>query len=99
MFFSLVASLFIRVDRCNLKGKYGGVLLAAISMDVNNGIVLLAFCVYEIENTETWGWFMEHLHNYLDDDRLMIFINDRQKGLVYVIANTWPTAYKKIFTK
>ena len=46
---------FIGVDGCHLKGKYGGVLLAAVGMDANNGIVLLALYVCEIENTETWG--------------------------------------------
>ncbi|KAH9751096.1 SWIM-type domain-containing protein [Citrus sinensis] len=61
--------LFIGVDGCHLKGKYSGVLLAAIGIDGNNGIVPLALCVCEIENTETWGWFMENLNNYLDDGR------------------------------
>ncbi|KAK9205168.1 hypothetical protein WN943_015435 [Citrus x changshan-huyou] len=51
------------------KGKYGGVLLAAVGMDGNNGIVTLAICICEIENTETWGWFMEHLHSYLEYGR------------------------------
>ncbi|XP_024037036.1 uncharacterized protein LOC107174971 [Citrus sinensis] len=86
---------FIEVDGCHLKGKYGGVLLAAVGMDANNGIVPLALCVCEIENTESCGWFMEHLHNYLDDGRLVTFISDKQKGLINAIANTWPTAYHR----
>ncbi|KAK9227179.1 hypothetical protein WN943_012228 [Citrus x changshan-huyou] len=86
---------FIGVDRCHLKGKYGGVLLAAIGMDGNNGIVPLAICVCEIENTETWGWFMEHLYSYLDDERHVTFVSDRQKGLINAISNTWPTAYHR----
>ncbi|KAK9233002.1 hypothetical protein WN943_023251 [Citrus x changshan-huyou] len=60
---------FIGVDGCHLKGKYSGVLLATVGMDGNNGIVPLAICVYKIENTETWEWFMEHLHSYIDDER------------------------------
>ena len=44
---------FIGVDGCHLKGKYGGVLLAAVGMDGNNGIIPLALCVCEIENAET----------------------------------------------
>ncbi|KAH9681171.1 SWIM-type domain-containing protein [Citrus sinensis] len=86
---------FIGVDRCHLKGKYGGVLLAAIGMDGNNGIVPLAICVCEIENTETWGWFMEHLHSYLEDGRQVTFVSDIQKGLINAISNTWPTAYHR----
>ena len=34
---------FIGVDRCHLKGKYGGVLLATVDMDGNNRIVPLVF--------------------------------------------------------
>ncbi|KAK9202565.1 hypothetical protein WN944_017776 [Citrus x changshan-huyou] len=86
---------FIGVDGCHLKGKYGGVLLAAVGIDGNNGIVLLALCVCEIENTETWGWFMENLNNYLDDGRQVTFISDRQKGLINAISTTWPTAYHR----
>ncbi|KAK9211410.1 hypothetical protein WN943_000786 [Citrus x changshan-huyou] len=86
---------FIGVDGCHLKGKYGGVLLAAIAMDGNNGIVPLAICVCEIENTKTWGWFMEHLHSYLKDGRQVTFVSGRQKGLINAISNTWPTAYHR----
>ncbi|KAK9208792.1 hypothetical protein WN944_001152 [Citrus x changshan-huyou] len=77
------------------KGKYGGVLLAAIAVDANKGIVPLALFVCEIENTETWSWFLEHLHNYFDDGRQVTFISDRQKGLLNAIPNTWPFAYHK----
>ncbi|XP_015386640.2 uncharacterized protein LOC107177409 [Citrus sinensis] len=45
---------FIGIDGCHLKGKYGGVLLAAIATDANKGIVPLAVFVCEIENIETW---------------------------------------------
>ena len=41
---------FIRVDRFHLKGKYGGVLLAAVSMDTNSGIVhqKMAICAVRL---------------------------------------------------
>ncbi|KAH9718054.1 SWIM-type domain-containing protein [Citrus sinensis] len=60
---------FIEIDGCHLKGKYGGVLLVAVASDANKGIVPLALCVCEIENTETWTWFLDYLHSYLDDGR------------------------------
>ena len=36
---------FIGIDGCHLKGKYGGVLLAAVAADANKGIVPLALSV------------------------------------------------------
>lgn len=89
---------FIGVDGYHLKGIYGGVLLVVVGMDTNNEIVPLALCVCEIENTETWSWFMEHLHNYLYDGQVT-FISDRQKGLINVISNTWPTSYHRVCSR
>ncbi|KAH9700194.1 SWIM-type domain-containing protein [Citrus sinensis] len=86
---------FTGIDGCHLKGKYVGVLLAAIATDANKGIVPLAVCVCEIENTETWTWFLEHLHNYLNDGRQVTFISDRQKRPLNAIPNTWPSAYHR----
>ncbi|KAH9658366.1 SWIM-type domain-containing protein [Citrus sinensis] len=86
---------FIGIDGCHLKGKYRGVLLAAIATNANKGIVPLAICVCKIKNTETWTWFLEHLHNYLDDGRQVTFISDGQKGLLNEIPNTWPSAYHR----
>lgn len=79
---------FIGIDGCHLKGKYEGLLLAVVAADTNKGIVSLALRVCKIENTETWTWFLELLHNYLDDGRHVTFINDRQKGLLNAIPNT-----------
>ncbi|KAK9192975.1 hypothetical protein WN944_003670 [Citrus x changshan-huyou] len=38
---------YIGLDGCHLKSKYGGVLLAAVGMDANNGMVPLALAVYK----------------------------------------------------
>ncbi|XP_052289946.1 uncharacterized protein LOC127899849 [Citrus sinensis] len=87
---------YIGLDGCHLKSKYGGVLLAAVGMDANNGMVPLALAVCEIENTETWSWFLEILHSYFDNGLEQItFCLDREKGLLGVIEITWPTAYHR----
>ncbi|KAH9698182.1 SWIM-type domain-containing protein [Citrus sinensis] len=87
---------YIGLDGCHLKSMYGGVLLAAVSMDANNGMVSLAIVVCEIENTETWTWFLEILHSYFDNGSDQItFCSDRQKGLLGAIGNTWATAFHR----
>ncbi|XP_043701975.1 uncharacterized protein LOC122652326 [Telopea speciosissima] len=40
---------FISIDVCHLKGKYGGVLLSAISVDGNNALFSIAFGIVEVE--------------------------------------------------
>ncbi|KAK9189717.1 hypothetical protein WN943_018316 [Citrus x changshan-huyou] len=69
-------------------------------MDANNGIVPLVIAVYEIENTETWTWFLEILHSYFDNGSYQItFCSDRQKGLLGAIENTWPTAFHRSYAR
>lgn len=87
---------YIGLDERHLKSKYGGFLLAAVSMDTNNGVVLLALVVCEIENIDTWTWFLEILHSYFDKGLDHItFCTNRQKGLLGAIEMTWPTAYHR----
>jgi len=49
------------LDGCFLKGKYGGELLSVVGRDANDQLLLLAYAVVEVENKETWTWFLELL--------------------------------------
>lgn len=73
---------YIGFDGCFLKGPFGGVLLSAIGMDGNSGLLPLAFAVVESENKESWCFFFEWLTELLDGfpaDRDWTFMTDRQK--------------------
>lgn len=71
--------------------------MVVVASHANKGIIPLALCACEIENTETWIWFLYHLHSYLDDGMQVTFISDRQNGLLNAIPNTWPTAYHRAY--
>ncbi|CAI9287937.1 unnamed protein product [Lactuca saligna] len=73
----------IGVDGCFLKGICRGQLLATIGMDANNHIFPIAWAVVEVENKETWKWFLDLL---LDDIEMRIvhgltLISDQHKRL------------------
>ncbi|KAL2533256.1 MuDR family transposase [Abeliophyllum distichum] len=51
----------IGLDGCHLRSKYGGQLLTAVAIDVNDCIYPVAFAVVEKENTFSWRWFITHL--------------------------------------
>ena len=51
----------ICLDGCHLKTKYGGVMITAIGMDPNDCIYPIAFAVVEVENTESWKYFLSNL--------------------------------------
>ena len=72
----------IGLDGCFLKGKYGGELLSAMARDGNDQMVPLAYCVVEVENKETWSWFLELLVDDLggvEVCRGITFMSDQQK--------------------
>ena len=48
----------ISLDGCFLNGEYRGQLLATVGVNVNDCIYPIAYVVVEIENTETWTWFI-----------------------------------------
>jgi len=81
---------FIGLDGCFLKGKYGGELLIAIGRDGNEQILPLAYVVVEVENKDSWKWFLELLINDLGGDSVCAsctFISDQQKVIHFYYFN------------
>ncbi|KAL0291916.1 UNVERIFIED_CONTAM: hypothetical protein Sangu_2532000 [Sesamum angustifolium] len=79
---------FIGFYGCHLKGPFGGVLLATIGLDWNNGLFLIAFDIAEMKCKKSWIFFFEHLSNMVgcfSHDRPWTFMSDRQKGLMETI--------------
>ncbi|XP_043693133.1 uncharacterized protein LOC122643584 [Telopea speciosissima] len=86
---------FIGIDGCHLKGKYGGVLLSAISVYGNNALFPIAFGIVEVECKDSWLFFLECLHEGLGNashDQSLTFMSDKQKGLSDAIASRAYTA-------
>uniref|UniRef100_A0A2N9IZN7 Uncharacterized protein n=1 Tax=Fagus sylvatica TaxID=28930 RepID=A0A2N9IZN7_FAGSY len=83
----------IGLDGCHLKGRFGGQLLATTARDRNDNIFPVAVAVVEQECKESWIWFLKHFSEDIGDpqDLNLVFISDRQKGLV--------PAFKKLFPK
>ncbi|XP_017438224.1 uncharacterized protein LOC108344272 [Vigna angularis] len=52
---------FIGLYGCFLKGKYKGELLTAIGRDLNDQMLPLAYAIVEVENKDSWTWFLELL--------------------------------------
>ncbi|KAK4404611.1 hypothetical protein Sango_0829700 [Sesamum angolense] len=91
-------SPFLGFDGCYLKGPFGGVLLAAIGLDGNNGLFPVAFAIVESECKESWTFFFENLSMLVRGfsvDKLWTFMSDRQKGLVETINEVVPHAINR----
>ncbi|XP_022863026.1 uncharacterized protein LOC111383179 [Olea europaea var. sylvestris] len=78
----------VGLDGCFVKCVEGRQSLAAVGIDGENCMFLLAWAVVYVENKSNWQWFIELLvHDIgMHNPRAWIFISDKQKGLVDFIS-------------
>ncbi|CAL2231478.1 unnamed protein product [Prunus armeniaca] len=82
------------MDETFIKGLYLGQLLAVVGIDGNNGMFLIAYAIVEIENKDTWEWFIQNLIVDLgiENGHAYAFISDKQKWLGLALADLIPNA-------
>ncbi|XP_077221933.1 uncharacterized protein LOC143855745 [Tasmannia lanceolata] len=94
----------VLVDGTHLRGKYLGILLIAVGVDGNNGLVPLAFGVVETENEDSWCWFFYLVKRHVLQEGIgaLTLCSDRQKGLMQAVpkarsenAHNWIAAIPK----
>ena len=80
--FRLSQCLFA-VNGTFLKARFILTLLAAISINANGKIVLLAWAIVESENGPAWEWFLQHLRWSIPSlaGEAATIISNRDKGL------------------
>ncbi|WVY98944.1 hypothetical protein V8G54_031095 [Vigna mungo] len=86
---------FIHLDGCFLKGLYKGELLTAIGRDPNDQMLPLAYTIVEVENKDSWTWFLELLIENLGGAEVgnaCTFMSDQLKGLLPAIEQLLPKA-------
>lgn len=105
LFVSFRASLYGFLNGClpilglggiQLKSKYLGTLLSATSFDADGGLFPLAFGVVDVENDESWMWFLSELHRALEMNAQNIpqltFLSNGQKGIIEAVRKTFPSS-------
>ncbi|XP_019172994.1 PREDICTED: uncharacterized protein LOC109168426 [Ipomoea nil] len=82
----------IGLDGCFLKGLLKGEILSAVGRNSNNQMYPIAWAVVEIENTDSWRWFLGLLKTDLGNTNTYpwTIISDQQKGLTHVIQELFP---------
>ncbi|XP_056852005.1 protein FAR1-RELATED SEQUENCE 4-like [Raphanus sativus] len=80
------------VDATHLKTVYGGVLFIATAQDPNHHHYPIAFGVADGEKYESWLWFMEQLKSVISDVPRLVFLSDRNKGLIKAVRLVFPQA-------
>lgn len=86
-----------------LKSKYLGTLLSATSFDADGGLFPLAFGVVDMENDESWMWFLSEVHKALEMNTetmpRLTFLSDGHKGVSDAIKRKFPAASNAICMK
>ncbi|XP_021732992.1 uncharacterized protein LOC110699784 [Chenopodium quinoa] len=77
-------------DGAHLRGPYPGILLTTVGKDGNNNIFLVAWEVVEVENADSWTWFLELLRagiasvadsiTWVHEADDLTYVSDRQKS-------------------
>ncbi|BFG29942.1 hypothetical protein CerSpe_162160 [Prunus speciosa] len=78
---------FIGLDGCYIKGPHPGEILTVVAIDANNRMFPMAYEIVEVENNNTWKWFLELLSVDLkiENSKGYIFMTDKQNGLIDVV--------------
>ncbi|KDP35909.1 hypothetical protein JCGZ_09881 [Jatropha curcas] len=105
LFVSFYASIYGFLNGCvpiialggiQLKSKYLGTLLVATSFDADGGLFPVAFGVVDLENDESWMWFLSELQNALDmnTDNMpqFTFLSDGPKGIIDAVRRKFPSS-------
>lgn len=84
----------IQVDGTFLKTNFKHQLLAAVGIDSFGKIYPIAIAIVSIENISNWNFFMINLRKSFDnfdiDFNKLIFVSDREKGLLNSIDAIFP---------
>ncbi|GAU16740.1 hypothetical protein TSUD_199820 [Trifolium subterraneum] len=81
------------LDRTPLNSKYQGELLAATSVDGNDGIFPVAFAVVDAETEDNWHWFLQELKSALSTTEQITFVADFQNGLKTSLSEIFENCY------
>ncbi|KDP28012.1 hypothetical protein JCGZ_19092 [Jatropha curcas] len=83
----------IFLDSVPLNSKYQGMLLAAISIDADDGIFPIAFGVIDAETDDNWHWFLSELKSAIATSRQITFVADFQNGIKKSFAEVFDKCY------
>lgn len=105
-FVSFYASIYGFLNGClpiiglggiQLKSKYLGTLLSATSFDADGGLFPVAFGVVDVENEESWMWFLSELHKALEMNTQnlpqLTFLSNGQKGIFDAVRRKFPNSF------
>ncbi|KAI5679718.1 hypothetical protein M9H77_00945 [Catharanthus roseus] len=81
------------LESTSLKSEYQEVLLTATAVDADDGFFPVAFAIVDVENHETWRWFLEQIKSAISTPESITFVSDRDKGLKSCVLEVFENAF------
>lgn len=81
------------LDAISLKSKYHEMLLTATAIDGNDGTFPVAFAIVDVENDDSWRWFLEQLKPAVSTEKSITFISDKDKGLMSCVLDVFENCH------
>ncbi|XP_021592475.1 uncharacterized protein LOC110600074 [Manihot esculenta] len=81
------------LDSVSFNSKYYETLLTATALDGDDGAFPVAFAVVDIENKNSWHWFLEQLRSAISTSQSITFVSDKEKGLMESVNEVFEHAH------
>ncbi|KAI3771750.1 hypothetical protein L6452_02917 [Arctium lappa] len=83
----------IFLEATSMRSRYGEVLLLAIAVDGNEGFFPVAFAIVDVEDDNSWCWFLELLKTSILKSQPITFVVDRDTDLKNSVLAVFEDAY------
>ncbi|CAN1764429.1 hypothetical protein LINPERHAP1_LOCUS9247 [Linum perenne] len=83
------------LDSTPLKSKHHEILLTASTLDGDDDIFPVSFAIVDVENKDSWRWFMEQLRSAISSSEPITFVSDREKELRELVLEVYGNGYHR----
>lgn len=82
------------VDGWKINSLYNGMMLVAVGLDGNNGILPVAFCKVDVEDLDSYMYFLKNINNTLrlENGKGLCILGDEDNGIDYGVKEYLPEA-------
>ncbi|CAI0542687.1 unnamed protein product [Linum tenue] len=83
------------LDSTPLRSKHHEILLTASALDGDDGIFPVSYAIVDIENKDSWQWFLDQLRSAISSSEPITFVSDKEKELRESVLEVFTGSYHR----